>query len=524
MSLNDPTRFERVSCGSRRIAFGGEGASIKTPPTPAVVGSRPNPFPSSGYWLQFHPMKNDAPNTDAPLEKDAYGQALTYLYSLINFEMRPHDRYMTSKLDSTRPQRLMNFLGNPHNKFPSIHIAGTKGKGSVAAMCAASLRAAGYRVGLYTSPHVQEFRERIRILTPEDEDGRIAEDDFVALMEELKTAVAAIEGLTWFEVVNGIAFQYFARQNVDIAVVEVGLGGLRDSTNVITPLVSVITSLSIDHIAYLGDTLPEIAQKKGGIIKPGIPVVTAPQKPEALEPLLEIAVEKESPISVVGQNWQFEGANRQLTITHAPPSFLKPHTSFTLSLSGLHQVENAMVALAALSVAQPHFPNLTLDAVRTGLATAAWHGRLQTIHQSDTTPDVLVDCAHNVYSAAALRRALVHDYDYENLWLIYGASAGKDISGMLAELLSLTQGAVATISTHPRAKDPAEIVWLAAELGYSIQSSATVAEAVVNTWRQAGPNDLICVTGSVFVVGDLLNQWENLRLELLAISAEKTND
>ena len=461
-------------------------------------------------------MDNNANNTDSSSEMTAYGQAVTYLYSLINFEVQPHDRYMASKLDSSRPLRLMNFLGNPHQQFPSIHITGTKGKGSVAAMCAASLRAAGYRVGLYTSPHVQEFRERIRILTPADEDGRISEDDFVELMAELKTAVAAIEGLTWFEVVNGIAFQYFARQNVDIAVVEVGLGGLRDSTNVLTPLVSVITSISLDHTDYLGNTIEQIAEKKGGIIKPGVPVVTAPQKPEALEPLLQIALEKESPISIIGQNWQYEGANQQLTITHSPFSFLPPHSSFLLSLPGAHQLENATVALAALSTIQPQYPNLTLNAVQTGLATVQWHGRLQTVHQSDTTPTILADCAHNVYSAEVLRHALVNDYAYENLWLVFGASAGKDISGMLAQLLPLTKGAVAAISTHPRASSPDEIARLAAELGYEMQTQPDVATAVAAAWQQAGPNDLICVTGSIFVVGDLLNQWETLRAELLA--------
>ncbi len=460
-------------------------------------------------------MKNHRNKTNAPSEMDAYGQALTYLYSLINFEMRSHDRYMASKMDTTRPYRLMQFLDNPHQQFPSIHITGTKGKGSVAAMCAASLRAAGYRVGLYTSPHVQEFRERIRIVTPEDADGRIPEDDFVALMEEMKTAVAAIEGLTWFEVVNGIAFQYFARQKVDIAVVEVGLGGLRDSTNVLTPLVSVITSISLDHTDYLGDTIEQIAEKKGGIIKPGVPVIAAPQKPEALEPLLRIALEKESPISIIGQNWQYEGDNQQLTIIQSPSSLLPPQSSFLLSLPGAHQLENATVALAALSIIQPQYPKLTLDAVRTGLATVEWRGRLQTVHQSDTTPNILADCAHNVYSAQALRRALVNDYEYDNLWLVYGASTGKDISGMLAELLPLTKGAIAAISTHPRAIAPHEIAHIAAELGFEMQTKSDVETAVTAAWRQAGPNDLICVTGSIFVVGDLLNQWENLQADLL---------
>ena len=448
-------------------------------------------------------------------ENEAYVQALNELYSLINFEMRPHDRYMANKLDVTRPFRLMAFLGNPHQQFRSIHIAGTKGKGSVAAMCAASLQAAGYRVGLYTSPHVQEFRERIRILTPEDADGRISEDDFVALMDEMKTAVAAIAGVTWFEIVNAIAFLYFARQKVDIAVVEVGLGGLRDSTNVITPLVSVITSLSLDHTEYLGNTLAEIAQKKGGIIKPGVPVITAPQKPEALACLLEIAVEKESAISVIGKNWQFEGKNKELVITNSPSAFIPQPATFALALSGDYQLENAVVAVAALTTVQPQFPNLTLDNIRAGLATVAWNGRLQTVHQAAGTPTLLADCAHNVYSAAKLRHALTHDYQYNNLWLIYGVSTGKDIRGMLAELLPLAQGTIATLADHPRAVAPVTISSLAAQSGYTIETSHNISEAVAIAWQKAAPQDLICVTGSIFVVGDLLNQWENLKSRLL---------
>ncbi len=472
-------------------------------------------FPLGRLLATILLMNDDADN-------NAYEQALDYLYGLINFEMRRHDRYMAAKLDASRSQRLMDFLGNPHQQFPSIHIAGTKGKGSVAAICAASLRAAGYRVGLYTSPHVQEFRERIRILTPDDADGRIPPPDFVQLMARLKTAVAAIDDITWFEVVTAIAFLYFAQQDVDVAVVEVGLGGRLDATNVVTPLVSVITRLSFDHTDLLGNTLSQIAWEKGGIIKPGVPVVTAPQQPEALDKLVEIAAERQSPISIVGQNWQFEGKRQkaeskkqELIITHSPSDFCPNLSAFPLALVGDHQVENGVVAVATLAAVAPHLPNLNLDAVRTGLATVQWNGRLQTLHEAPDTPTLLVDCAHNVDSAIRLRHALTHDYGYEKLWLIFGASAGKDIAGMLAELLPLAAGAVATISTHPRADQPEEIVTLAAQAGFVMTAEDDLVTAVTQTWQKAGPNDLICVTGSIFVVGDLLNQWENLQSKLL---------
>lgn len=456
------------------------------------------------------------------MKQQAYDKALDYLYGLINFEMRQHDRYMASKLDATRPLRLMEFLGNPHEQFPSIHIAGTKGKGSVAAMCAASLRAAGYRVGLYTSPHVQEFRERIRILTPDDGDGRIPRSDFVDLMAEIKTAVAAIEGITWFEVVTAIALRHFARQEVDVAVVEVGLGGRLDATNVLTPLVSVITRLSFDHTDLLGNTLPQIAWEKGGIIKPGVPVVTAPQQAEAQDKLVEIAIERESPISIVGRNWQFEGRRQkvegrgqELIVTQSPTGFCPQNTVFPLALVGDHQVENGAAAVAALAAAAAHLPHLTLTAVQTGLASVQWNGRLQTVHESPHTPTLLVDCAHNADSAIRLRHALTHDYQYEKLWLIFGASTGKDISGMLNELLPMAAGSVATISSHPRADEPQEIAKLAAKAGFEMAITTSLVEAVSQVWSKAKPNDLICLTGSIFVVGDLLNQWENLQSILM---------
>ncbi|MEJ2747119.1 MAG: cyanophycin synthetase, partial [Anaerolineae bacterium] len=193
-----------------------------------------------------------------------------------------------------------------------------------------------------------------------------------------------------------------------------------------------------------------------------------------------------------------------------------PHPSaFPLALVGDHQVENGAVAVAALVTVQSHLPKLTLEAIRTGLATVQWNGRLQIIHESPNTPTLLVDCAHNVDSAIRLRHALTHDYQYEKLWLIFGASAGKDVAGMLIELLPLAAGAVATISTHPRADLPQEIVDMAAENGFHMTASPDLTDAVIQTWQKAGPRDLICATGSIFVVGDLLNQWENLQEKLI---------
>ncbi len=333
-------------------------------------------------------MNNSATNDQNNQTNAAeYEQALDFLYSFINFEAKKQDRYMASKLDHTRPGRLMEALSNPHTHFPAIHIAGTKGKGSTAAICAYTLRAAGYTVGLYTSPHLQDFRERIRILTPDDANGRISQQQFIQQINKIRALQDQFPDITWFEILTAIAFLHFADVGVDVAIVEVGLGGRLDATNVLTPLVSVITRLSLDHTDLLGNTLTEIAYEKGGIIKPGIPVVTANQEPEALAKLQEIAGERGCELTIVGQDWQYAGENTPqsgqqiLTITHsAAPEQIPAGSQLTLPLDGDHQLENGTVALAALQQVQPQFPKLTLPLLQSGFASVKWPGRLDLIH------------------------------------------------------------------------------------------------------------------------------------------------
>jgi dihydrofolate synthase/folylpolyglutamate synthase len=464
------------------------------------------------------------------LPKDeAFEAALDYLYSFFNFEQPPEDRYTTAKIDIFRPRQLLSRLGDPQNRYPAIHIAGTKGKGSVAAMCAFSLRAAGYRVGLYTSPHLQEFRERIRIITPENADGRISPAAFVHHIEQLKPAVAATPGTTWFEILTAVAFLHFAQEQIDAAVLEVGMGGRLDATNVVTPLVSVITSLSLDHMKYLGDTLAQIAFEKGGIIKPGVPVISASQPPEALDVLRQLAAEREAPFSVIGQNWQYSGrmtddglpitgtGTQELTITHSPdPTFIPEGATFPLALFGDFQLENATVALAALQVARPSFPTLTLAACREGLAGVVWPGRLQILHQSVDAPTLLADCAHNPDSAQKLSYELTHHYVYGRLWFIFGSARDKDFRQELAALLPAASGIITTTVNHPRSATPEELAALAEELGTTAYPVADMDTAVTLAWALATPGDLICVTGSIYIVGDLLNRWDSLQSHLIS--------
>jgi dihydrofolate synthase / folylpolyglutamate synthase len=455
---------------------------------------------------------------------DSYQTALDYLYTFTNFEHKRIEQYTPDKIDPTRPAQLLALLGDPHKQYPTIHIAGTKGKGSVAAMSAFCLRAAGLKTGLYTSPHLLEFRERFRVLTMADADGRIPEVDFVAIVNELSQVVDQVPGLTWFELVTAVGFLYFARQQVDVAVIEVGLGGRLDATNVITPLVSVITSLSLDHTELLGNTLADIAREKGGIIKPAVPIVTAPQPAEALARLQTISQEKGAPLTVVGQDLTWEALTStptsQTLLVQRRGAMVNDQLSakdegsmkITVPLAGAHQQENAAVTVAALTQVQAHLPALTDGAIMAGIADVSWPGRLQMLHPgSAETPIVLLDSAHNPHSAKVLADALPATYRYRQLWLVLGITADKNISGILQQLLPVADHAVVTRSTHPRAAAPETLAQLAGELGYDVQVYATVAEAVTAVFQAAEPGDLICVTGSIFVVGDLLNQWDSLQ-------------
>ena len=293
----------------------------------------------------------------------AYQLALDYLYSFVDYSLTRNLRYTPDKFNLDRIFELLDRLGNPHKQYPILHVAGTKGKGSIAALMASSLRAAGYRTGLYTSPHLQDYTERIQI------DGlQIPRADFVSLLEEMKPHVARIASLTTFELTTTLGFLYFARQQVGAAVIEVGLGGRLDATNVVDPVVSVISSLSYDHMAVLGNTLAAIATEKAGIIKPGRPVVLAPQKDEARQVVEQIALERGSKLTEVGRDiffgadkhsldgqsffiWQPDEQSRMDAYLESGGRTSWQPAILTIPLLGFHQVENAATAYTTLKVA-----------------------------------------------------------------------------------------------------------------------------------------------------------------------------
>lgn len=432
----------------------------------------------------------------------SYKEALEFIYSFTDYEKLRGYRYSPEEFNLARMEKLLELAGNPHASFRSFHVAGTKGKGSTCAMIESVLRAQGYRTSLYTSPHLHTFRERIQIAGE-----LVSEGDVAWAVEKLRPLAEKVEGLTTFEIITALAFLLFAHQGVEVAVVEVGLGGRLDATNVITPLVSVITSLSFDHTQLLGNTLASIAREKAGIIKEGIPVVSAPQEREALEVIEETARLKGSPLIVVGKDWTWESVERDrerqsFTIKRLnPPGF---SLKVRVPLLGAFQPENATVAVAALDAARHRGFKIADEAIREGLERVKWPGRLEILQSS---PLFIVDGAHNVESARFLAQSLKELFSWNRLFLIFGASADKDIPGMMAELLPLADEVIFTRASNPRAASPEEMLGKAEALGFKGRVVEPAGKAVEEALKEARPGDLICVTGSLFLVADAKEAW-----------------
>jgi dihydrofolate synthase/folylpolyglutamate synthase len=373
-----------------------------------------------------------------------YREAVKYILSFTDYEKLPPSSYSAASFDLRRVEELLHRLGDPHLGPRTVHIAGTKGKGSTAAMIASALTAAEHRTGLYTSPHLHTFRERIRI------DGEmITEDEFATTVDAIKPHVEATNSqatfgkLTTFEVLTVAAFAYFKKRNVDSLVLETGLGGRLDATNVVKPEICIITPISLDHTEILGNTVAEIAREKAGIIKPGAVVISAPQNPNAAAVIKETAARLKNRMINVGSDitwrildWNLNGQEFEVTTKSGAHRFGIP-------LLGKHQVENAAVAVAALEVL-----GIDYESIFRGLASVRWPGRLEILKQE---PLVLVDGAHNADSARRLREAIEEYIKYDDMILVIGASSDKDIKGMLVEMAPLADKIIATKSTHPRA-------------------------------------------------------------------------
>jgi dihydrofolate synthase/folylpolyglutamate synthase len=457
---------------------------------------------------------------------ERFQEALDYLYSFIDYSVERSYRYSPEVFDLGRVRELLGSLGDPQDAYPTFHVAGTKGKGSVSALLASSLRAAGYRTGLYTSPHLLRFTERIQV------DGvEIPKRAIVELVEALRPKVAEVPGLTTYEIATALGFMFFQRERVDCAVIEVGLGGRLDATNVIEPIVSVITSLSYDHMHLLGNTLSEIAGEKAGIIKPGVPVVLAPQQREAELVVERVASEMGSPLIRVGHDWLFAPGSRGLNgqslsvWSAAEQPLMDAYVQsagddewtpprFEIPLLGHHQVVNAATAYAALQVANDRGLRVSTDAIRQGFRDVSWPGRFQILSQS---PTVVVDSAHNRDSALKLRIALDDYFPGRPVTLVFGASADKDIPGMLDELAPRISRLIVTQAVHPRAADPDDMAELGRGHGLRVEVIVPVAAALDRALARRRPDEVILAAGSLFVAGEVLAAWDKHRFPQVAL-------
>ena len=444
--------------------------------------------------------------------EQSYQDSLDFIYSFVDFSMKRHvdDSHHFFKLD--RMRKFAELLDNPQDNYPSIHVTGTKGKGSVAALCASALQAAGYKVGLYTSPHLQEFTERIQINGME-----IDKAELVALVNRLRPLTQQVPEITTFELTTALGFLYFAEQQVDIAVIEVGLGGRLDATNIINPLVSVITPVSYDHRAVLGDTLTEIAYEKGGIIKPGKPVVLSPQQPEAEKELLRIAAEREAPITQVEKSYAYTEVahnldGQEMIITrrltnngNAPLSLAAKPLRLHLPLLGMHQVQNAATAFAALDIIAQNGMALSPQAVAQGFAQVTWPARFEILRKE---PPLVIDSAHNGDSMLRLRQTLDEYFPDRAFILIFGASADKELDAMFREILPRVECVITTQSVHPRAANPQELARRIAPYNVPVQAINPAEAALSRALELAGSEKGIIVAGSIFIAAAIRSIWK----------------
>jgi dihydrofolate synthase/folylpolyglutamate synthase len=435
-----------------------------------------------------------------------YQATLEYLYSFVDYSLTHNLSNLPEKWDLERIRAFLKPLGNPHQSYPVIHVAGTRGKGSVCAMCASALQSAGYKVGLYTSPHMQDYAERIRL------NGEpIPHATLVELVDELRPTLDQSKKLTTFEITTALAFLYFAQQGATAVVAEVGLGGRLDATNVVNPLVSVITSISYDHTQVLGNTLEEIAGEKAGIIKPGVPVVIAPQKEAARLVFERIAAERQAPLLEVGRDYQFSGImtsleGQSLAVWPVTGETAGEPVKLTIPLLGAHQLENAATAFAALEVVKEGGLRLQESAIQQGFASVDWPGRFEVLRND---PPLVVDSAQNRDSAMRLRQALETYFPGWPVVLIFGASEDKDIAGMLEELRPVVRRAIFTRSYHPRAIEPDKLLAMVAAYDLPAQVVPAVEDALSEALRQAGDESLVLATGSLFVAAGVRHCWYN---------------
>jgi dihydrofolate synthase/folylpolyglutamate synthase len=451
-----------------------------------------------------------------------YDEALRFWFGRVNYEQRAP---LPAELKLDRMRALLEMLGNPQDMLRIVHVAGSKGKGSVAAMLAAVLGRAGYRTGLFTSPHLCTTEERIQV------DGEpISQSELAALMSDVRCCVESMDrrrpaeavGVTFFEIATALGFLHFARRRVGVAVVEVGLGGRFDSTNVCRPMAAVITSISHDHVQQLGNTLASIAGEKAGILKPRRPAISGARAPEARAVIEEVARRRRAPLRQLGVGFHYRHTPGLVTADRQRPARVKVTTErqawpeLELGLLGEHQAANAAVAVATVETLRNEGLHIPDAAVASGLAGVRWPARLEVV---GFRPLVILDCAHNVASAQAVVNTLLASFPAASptngagnglgaggrRLLVFAGSSDKDLAGMFQVLAPhFAQVYLTRYGNKTRSATPEELLDLWRRTSdHPAMAFATAAEAWQAARAAAGPDDLICVTGSVFLAGEL---------------------
>jgi dihydrofolate synthase / folylpolyglutamate synthase len=434
-----------------------------------------------------------------------YEEAIRYLLSFTDYEKLPGITYTAANYDLGRMEMLLQPMGNPHLGTKTVHIAGTKGKGSTAAMVSSILTAAGYKTGLYISPHLNSIRERARI------DGKmISEEEFAALVTEIEPIASGINRnaekglLTTFEILTAVVFTYFKRNQVGFQVLEVGLGGRLDATNVARGDICIITSISLDHTEILGDTVEKIAVEKAGIIKDGSTVINFPQQDSVTAIIRNICKKKNAPLIQVGKDitWERTGGDNSAQLVRLKTK--RDSYDIKLPLLGDFQMENTAAAvLAAEALAILGNKISPLDIVN-GIAGVKWPGRMQVLKSK---PLVIADGAHNAYSMRRALESIKKYFKFSKNVVILGTSVDKDIDGMARELAGFTTDIIVTRSTHPRSAPVAAIKKSFEKYGIQVRESADVPSALKQAISESQAGSLVLVTGSLFIVGEAINYF-----------------
>lgn len=477
----------------------------------ARPGSKHKTAPKPEKPLKSQPTKKAPVSTSTACEITNYATALRWLYQHTDYERQRMVPYNSRTFNLERMRRLLEVLGDPHEQLKCVQVAGTKGKGSTCAMLASMLRACGYTVGLYTSPHLVDLRERITI------DGQMI--PYAEIVETFKFIASKRRSFgenepTFFDILTATALKYFADQAVDIVVLETGMGGRLDSTTVVKPLVCGITQISLDHMNILGRELTSIAREKAGIFKKSVPALSVAQDPAVAAVLTEVAAATAAPLEFTGQQIEFSyrfEANRELG-PHTRVSITTPTSRFehlAVPLRGEHQALNCGLALAMLDKLKQHGFTLPDEKVIEGLAATKLPGRMEEVWQ---TPRVLIDGAHNAASIQALIRSLGAHISYDSLVLIFGCGQDKDVLGMLKQL---ALGADKIIFTKARANlramEPEDLMARFNELsGKMAQCAPDLQEALRLAGRAVSREDLIVITGSFYLAGEAKKHFADL--------------